>query len=72
MWDFLGGPVVNNPPCNVGDAHSIPERGTKIPHATEQLSSQAATTEPVHYKQRIHGSQGKKILSAATKTNAAK
>ena len=50
MWDFLGGPVAKNPPRNVGDARLIPERATKIPHATEQLSSQATTTEPVHCK----------------------
>ena len=67
MWEFLGGPVVKNPPRIAGDARLIPEQGTKIPHATEQLSPQATTTEP-----RIHGSQGKEILSAAAKTNAAK
>jgi len=50
MWDFLGGPVVKNPPRIVGHARLIPERGTKIPRATEQLSSQATTIEPVHYK----------------------
>ena len=33
MRDFLGGPVVKNPPSNVGDASSIPDWGTKIPHA---------------------------------------
>ena len=32
--DFPGGPVVKNPPCNAGDAGSIPGQGTKIPHAT--------------------------------------
>ena len=37
-WDFTGGPVVKNPPCNAGDAGSIPGRGTKVPHAVEQLS----------------------------------
>ena len=37
-WDFPGGPVVKNPPSNAGDAGSIPGRGTKIPHATGQLS----------------------------------
>ena len=31
--DFPGGPVVKNPPSNVGDAGSIPGQGTKIPHA---------------------------------------
>ena len=46
-WDFPGGPVVKNPPSNVGDAGSIPGRGTKIPHASGQLSPHATTTEPV-------------------------
>ena len=36
--DFPGGPVVNNPPCNAQDVGSILGWGTKIPHATEQLS----------------------------------
>ena len=43
--DFLGGPVVKNPPYNAGDAGSIPRRGTKIPHAAGQLSPCATTTE---------------------------
>ena len=33
-----GGPVVKNLPCNAEDADSIPGQGTKIPHATVQLS----------------------------------
>ena len=33
--DFLGGPVVKNLPCNAGDKSSIPDQGTKIPHAME-------------------------------------
>ena len=44
--DFPGGPVVKNSLCNAGDLSSIPGRGTKIPHATEQLNLGAATTEP--------------------------
>ena len=44
--DFPGGPVVKNPPSNAGDAHSIPGRGTKIPHAAGQLSPRVTTTEP--------------------------
>ena len=36
--DFPGGPVVKNPPYNAGDTGSIPGQGTKIPHATGQLS----------------------------------
>ena len=43
--DFPGGPVVNSPPYNAGDVGSIPGRGTKIPHATGQLSPHATTTE---------------------------
>lgn len=34
-------------PCNVGDAGSVPGGETKTPHALEQLSLRAATTEPV-------------------------
>ena len=35
---FPGGPMVENPTCNIGDIGSIPSRGTKIPHAVGQLS----------------------------------
>ena len=42
-WDFPGGPVVSNPPCNAGD--SIPGQGTKTPHAKEQLSPCIATPQ---------------------------
>ena len=57
--DFPGGPVVKNPPSNAGDVGLIPGWGTKIPHATGQLSphttnyraralwSLCATREPV-------------------------
>ena len=45
--DFPGGPVAKNPPSNAGDTGSIPGRGTKIPHATGQLSLRATTTELV-------------------------
>ena len=38
MGDFLGGPVVEDPPSNEGDAGSIPGLGTSIPHAVGQLS----------------------------------
>ena len=43
--NFPGGPVVKNPSYNAGDAGSIPGQGTRIPRATGQLSSRAATTE---------------------------
>ena len=36
--DFPGDPVVKNTPSNAGDTGSAPGRGTKIPHATGQLS----------------------------------
>ena len=45
---FLNDPVFKNPPCNAGHAGSILGQGTKIPHATEQLSPCRATAEPVH------------------------
>ena len=47
---FPGGPMVKNPPSNAGDVGLIPSQGTKIPHATGQLSPHAATTELV----RLH------------------
>ena len=40
-WDFLGGPMVKNLPCNAEDMGSIPGWGTKTPQAT--------TTEPASY-----------------------
>ena len=49
LWDFPGGPVVKNPPSNAGDTGSIPDQGTKIPHAVGQLSPGATTAEPVHH-----------------------
>ena len=36
--DFLGGPMVKNPPSYAGDPASIPGQGTKTPHAVGQLS----------------------------------
>ena len=44
-WDLPAGPVVKNLPSNARDMGSIPGRGTKIPHATEQLSPRATTRE---------------------------
>ena len=49
MWDFPGGPVVENLPSNAGDTGLIPGWGTKIPHARGQLCPSTATTEPVHH-----------------------
>ena len=45
--DLPGGPVVKNPPWNAGDEGSIPDQGTKIPHAVGQLSLCATITELV-------------------------
>ena len=44
--DCPGGPVVGSRPSNAGDMGSIPGQGTRIPHASEQLSPCATTTEP--------------------------
>ena len=46
--DFPGGPVVQNLPCNAGDASSNPGWGTKIPHAaiTEPMCSKAHVPQP--------------------------
>ena len=45
LGGFPGGPVVKNPPSNAGDMGSIPGGGTKIPHATGQLSPCTTTGE---------------------------
>ena len=43
-WRELpGGPVVKNLPSSAGDVGSIPDQGTKIPHALGQLSPLTAT-----------------------------
>ena len=47
--DLPHGPVVKNLPCKAGDVGLIPGRGTKPPHAREQLSPHATTTEPAHH-----------------------
>ena len=36
--DRPGGPMVKNPPSNMGDMDSIPGQRAKIPHAVGQLS----------------------------------
>ena len=41
--DVPGGPVVRNLPSKAGGAGLIPGRGTRIPHAIEQLIPRAAT-----------------------------
>ena len=30
VWDFTGGPVVENPPCSAGNEDSVPCWGAKI------------------------------------------
>ena len=42
---FPGGAVVENPPANAG-VHGFESWSGKIPHAAEQLSPCATTTEP--------------------------
>ena len=46
MRDFPGGPGVKNLPSYAGNVGSVLGRGTKIPHATGQLSLQTAIPEP--------------------------
>ena len=45
LRDFPGGAVLKNIPCNAGHVNFIPRFGTKISHATEQVSLCTATTE---------------------------
>ena len=45
--DFPAVPVVKNPLCNAGNTGSIPDQGTKIPHAKEQLGPFAVITDPM-------------------------
>ena len=45
LWDFSGGPAVENMPSNTGDMGLIPGQGTKIPHASGQLRLRTATRE---------------------------
>ena len=40
--------MVKNLPCNAEDVGSISGQETKIPHASEQLSPCASTTEATH------------------------
>ena len=57
MRGFPGGLVVKNLPSNAGDPSSIPGRGTKIPHATGQLSPHATTIELTRLNERARMSQ---------------
>ena len=56
---LAGGTVVENPPCNARDMGLIPGWGSKIPHASEQLSS-CATTKILCAATRTWGSQTNK------------
>ena len=60
--DFLGGPVAKNLPSNAGDMGSIPGQGTKIPHATGQLSPRPTTTESTHRSKRSHMLQQRPLM----------
>ena len=42
--------MVENLPCNAGDMDSISGRGTKSPHAIEQLSPHSTAGEPEHHR----------------------
>ena len=48
--DIPGGPVVENLTSNAEEAGSIPDQGTKIPHAVGQLSP--CHLEPVLHNKR--------------------
>ena len=69
--DFPGGPVVKNLPSNAGDMRSTPGQGTKIPHASEQLSPRATTTEPACPRACELRSRGSQINEIEKKTNKA-
>ena len=45
--------MVKNLPCNAEDVSSISGQETKIPHASEQLSPRASTTEATHSEARV-------------------
>ena len=55
--NFPGGAVSKNLPINAGDMGFFPLSG-QIPHAMEQLSPCATTTEPTFYKYESHKSRG--------------
>ena len=71
FWDFPGGPLVKNLPCNPGDMGLIPGLGTKIPQAVEQFSPQATTEPACHNQQAITreaaAAAAKSSLHTATK-----
>ena len=56
-WCLPGGPLTENPISNAEDTGLIPSQGTKIPHASGQLSPWAATGHSAakKTKQNIQG-----------------
>ena len=73
LWDFPGGPVVKNLPCNAGDASSVTGHGTKTLHPVGYLSpcsvSRACAPQLENlWAQRKDLRDPTKILQAATKT----
>ena len=61
LGDFPGGPAVKNPSANVRDEGSIPGQGTKIPHASGQLSPFTAAGESLYTATKIQHNQQLKI-----------
>ena len=55
--------MIKNPSCNAGDTRLIPDQGTKILHATEQLSPCAETTEGYVLQARCCCSVAKSCLT---------
>ena len=53
IGDFPGGSVVENLPCNAGDADLIPGGETKIPHDWEKLSFRTTTRESACCQRRF-------------------
>ena len=49
--------MVENLPANAGD-HGFEPRSGKIPHAAEQLSPRATTTEPARLEPVLHNGRG--------------
>ena len=58
--------MVKNPPCSARDTSLVPDQGTKIPHASEQLSPHTMTTESMLCNERSNMTT--KILYATSKT----
>ena len=58
MWGFPGGAVVESLPANAGDTGSSPGPW-KIPHAAEQVSPCATTTEPACLEPMLCNGRGR-------------